>query len=478
MRFLPHLLPLLLALNVRGAEPVALSARWITLPASASMLRFADVDGDGLADLLVLDPAERTLLNYHQRPDGFPSAPDQVIPLPPKVAWLAPCDVDVHPGLELLMSTAGGLVYSRQNAGLFELERRPLIEASQVFSNFDFPFLTLLNTNKPGTNDLIPLISAGQAVPYHRDSAYEWSPGTPLTLHAAPATWSVSLDPWDTPWTLGPTPARRLEVSQSVRARHSPNRDQEPETEAIRKLMDEMSKSGEEEPPRLERADVNGDGREDLVLWQTKASPIPKTDVCIFLRGADQQLPERPTQVLRCRGFPIPIGSLYQASPVRDLDGDGVCELVLLEFKTSILSADGVVETFLSHGIDWALTIRTFQHGTFSGSPEASVPVKGVLPSQFLGVWGYLIQGDFNGDGRLDLLIRRSETQWNVFFSTADGRWFEPQPALTFEAPARGYMEIKDLNGDGLSDIIWHDPDRHRCAIYMSPARQAKGQQP
>jgi hypothetical protein len=472
------LLLLFLALSVCGAGPVVLSPRVITLPPGASMLRFVDVDGDGRDDLLVIDAVEKNLLNYRQRPDGFASAPDRIIPLPPQTVWVAPCDVDAHPGMELLMSTAAGLVYSWQNAGLFELERRPLIEASQVFTNFDFPILTLLSTNKPGTNDLIPVISARQAVPYHRNSAYEWSPGPALPLDAAPAAWSVSLDPWGDPWTLGPNPAHLLHVRQSFRARPDQKRDQEPDNEAIRKIMDEMTKTGNGEAPHLVRVDVDGDGREDLVLWQPRGNPPLKTDVCIFLRGADQQLPERPTQVLHCRGFPIPIGSMYEGSPVHDLNGDGVCELVLLEFKTSIISANSVVEVFLSHGIDWALTIRTFQRGAFSGSPDASVPVKGILASQYSTGWAFFIQGDFNGDGRPDLLVRRSETQWNIFFSTTDGRWFAPEAAMTFDVPAQGYMEIKDLNGDGLSDIIWHQPDEHRFSIYMSPARQAKGSTP
>ena len=110
----------------------------ITLPANAGEPFFVDIDGDGRSDLLVIDPVEKKLLNYHQRPDGFTNSPDQAIPLPPQTAWVAPCDVDAHPGLELLMSTATGLVYSRQNAGLFESERHTLIEASQVFTNSDF----------------------------------------------------------------------------------------------------------------------------------------------------------------------------------------------------------------------------------------------------------------------------------------------------------------------------------------------------
>src|ERR1039458_9172208 len=158
MRMHGAILLLFLAVNVGRAEPVVLSRQVITLPANAGKPLFVDIEGSGRCNLLVIDTVEKKLLNYRQRPDGFTNSPDQVIPLPPQTAWVAPCDIDAHPGLELLMSTATGLVYSRQDAGLFELERRPLIQASQVFTNFDFPILTLLNTNKPSTNDVIPVI--------------------------------------------------------------------------------------------------------------------------------------------------------------------------------------------------------------------------------------------------------------------------------------------------------------------------------
>jgi hypothetical protein len=467
-----------LGLDLRGAEPVVLSPKLITLPATAGMTRFADVDGDGRADLLVIDVGDKALSNYHQRPGGFASAPDQVIALPPQTVWVAPCDVDAHPGLELLMSTAAGLVYSRQDASRFESERRSLIQGSQVFTNFDYPILTLLTTNNAGTNDLIPLISAQQAVPYHRNSAYEWSPGPPLSLKAEKASWSVNLEPWESRWALGPNPAHRLGAYQSFRARPDQRRNQEPENEAIRKLIEELKKTGKGQAPQTDRVDVDGDGREDLLLWQLTGNLGFKTDICILLRGADRKLPEQPTQVLRCRGFPIPLGSTRQWSPAHDLDGDGICELVLLEFKPDILSANGVVEMFLSHGIDWVLAIRTFHGGAYSGSPDASVQVKGILPAEVLSGWTFFIDGDFNGDGRPDFLVQRTETQWNIYFSTTDGRWFAPQPALTFDAPAKGHMEIKDLNGDGLSDVIWREPDNHSVSIYMLPSSQAKGRTP
>jgi hypothetical protein len=464
--------------NAVRADPVELSRQLITLPASAGEPLFVDIEGNGRCNLLVIDTGEKKLLNYRQRPDGFTNSPDQVIPLPPQTAWVAPCDVDAHPGLELLMSTATGLFYCRQNAGLFESERHPLIEVSQVFTNYDLPTLTLLTTNKAGTNDLIPVISAGQTVLYHRNSAYEWNPGSPLALNVKQTAWSANRYLWRDPWALGANPAHNLRVQQSFQAKPEQERDQEPENEAIRKIIADMKKNAAASPPHTARVDVDGDGREDLVLWQVSGKLDFKTDVYIFLRGVDQKLPERPTQVLHCRGLPIPIGSTVRPSPVIDLNGDGICELVLLELKTSITSANGLMETVLSHGLDWSLTIRSFQHGAFSRSPDASVLVTGILPSEILAGWPFLIQGDFNGDGRLDLLVRRSDTQWNVFLSTTNGHWFAPQPAMTFDVPVHGYIEIKDLNGDGLSDVIWHEWDKPNLSIFMSPPRQAKGKNP
>ena len=471
------LLALFLVTNAGRAGPVGLSPQVITLPASASAPLFVDGAGTGRCDLHVIDQAEKTLWLYHQGPDGFASLPDQVIPLPPQTAWVALGDVDPHPGLELLMATATGLVYSRQNAGRFETERRPLITSRQVFTNGGQPLLISLGTNQDGTI-LIPVVTADQAVVYQRNSAYEWNPGPPITLVNNPGTWSVDENLWRNPWVLGSNPAHSLRVRQSSRTKPEPSASQKLENEGIRKIMDDMEKTPAAGPPHADRVDVAGDGREDLVLWQISGKLDFKTDIYIFRRGADQLLPGQPTQVLHEHGWPVPCGPRYDWSPVQDLKGDGTNELVLLEFKTAVFSASGLVQTILSHGTDWALTIRTFQNGAFSHSPVASVPVTLTMPAEVLACWPILIHGDFNGDGRPDLLVRRTDTQWNIFFSTTDGRWFAPQPAMTFDAPANGYMEIQDLDGDGLADIIWHEPYRHTLSIFMSPPGPAKGKKP
>jgi hypothetical protein len=145
-----------------------------------------------------------------------------------------------------------------------------------------------------------------------------------------------------------------------------------------------------------------------------------------------------------------------------------------------IISASGLVDLALSRGVDVALTIRPFQHGAFSHNPDATVPLKVLISWYGSRQWPFFIHGDFNGDGRPDLVVQRSSTQWEIFFSTDDGHWFKPQPAMTFESPTPGYFarrhfEITDLNGDGRSDIVSHDLDDPRISIFLTQPPRMKG---
>jgi hypothetical protein len=67
---------------------------------------------------------------------------------------------------------------------------------------------------------------------------------------------------------------------------------------------------------------------------------------------------------------------------------------------------------------------------------------------------------------------------WNIILSTNDGRWFEPQSALTFETPTQGYFQFNDLNGDGRSDIVLRTWDEPRLFIFLSQPQRTKGKGP
>jgi hypothetical protein len=471
------ILYLFLALSTAFCAPIELSRQSITFP-GASFPLFVDLECSGRSDVLALDQASKSLLIYRQSKTGYTNSPDQTIPLPPRTAWVAPCDVDAHPGLELLFASAAGYSYSRQVAGRFETELHPLVTGSQVFTNADNPILLLISTNPASqkfTNLSLPLISDREAVVYHWKDSGAWVADAPLPLKPQPASWQASLEEND--WAIASInpathqsvhPALDLNAFQSFLAKSANSQTNEPLSENVRKLMAALGTNGLSGRPMMRHMDIDGDGRKDLVVWQVTGWLDMRTDLYIFLRGADGKLPDRPTQTLHCRGFPIPIGSVFNQTPLGDINGDGVCELILLEPKATMFSPNSVLEAALSHEIEWSLAIRSLTRGRISNEPQAYIPLRMLLSLEDLEDWPICIHGDFNRDGHPDLVVRRKETLWNIFFSTKDARWFESQPALTFTAPIHGSLDIKDLNGDGRADIIWREQNEHRISVYLT----------
>jgi FG-GAP-like repeat len=236
-------------------------------------------------------------------------------------------------------------------------------------------------------------------------------------------------------------------------------------------MIADLEKSGPR--PRTMQVDMNGDGRKDLIVWQAFYDLAPKTHLFVFLRGADGRLPEQPSQILHCRGYPIPIGSTSVPVPVGDLKGDGTCELVLVEPKLMLGSVGGMVNMALSRGMEMALTIRTFNHGAFSRSADASVPFTLLLSWYGTAQWSFFVLGDFNGDGRPDFVAQSSSSEWDIYPSTNDGHWFKAQPMMSFQMPTDGYFErrnfdIADLNGDGRADIVLRNIDDPRIVIFLT----------
>ena len=461
----------ILAIAAVGQEAASFQCQMITLPAKAMPSRFIDLGHEGRSDLLAVDTVAKQLLIYRQHAWGFTNIPDQSIQLPTDTAWISPYQLAPEGGCALVVSTATGLAAYRQNGGVFESQPRPLITAAQLFTNDDSPALVLLGTNGP-----LPVITANEAWLYHRNEESEWTSAPPVALEVKISRWSG----YRSAWTMGGNSSHDLYTYQSICPEAADSEDEKPENDAIGKLIADLKKAGPWSQSQEMRVDLNGDGRKDFIIWQVLGELDFKTDIYVFLRGADGKLPEQPTQILHCRGFPIPLGSAQLTAPIGDLKGDGTYELVLLEPRVPVASLNTMLDMALSRGVDMALTIRSFKHGAFARSAEASVPVKSLLSWYGTWQWPFFICGDFNGDGRPDLVVQRSADQWDIFFSTVDGRWFGARPGMEFKMPAEGYFtrrsfEIGDLNGDGRADIVLRDQDDPRIFIFLTPAQTTKG---
>jgi hypothetical protein len=165
--------------------------------------------------------------------------------------------------------------------------------------------------------------------------------------------------------------------------------------------------------------DFNGDGVLDLAV--SNINQISETDATgsieIFLGKGDGTF--SATAKIVPTGIPYPFSTLW----VGDLNGDGLADLVLSEPLT----------VFLSNG-----------DGTFTAA--ASPATSG----------GPIAIGDFNGDGKLDLM-----TGTAVLLGNGDG---------TFKAisgpPAYGNdVAVGDFNGDGIADLAINYPSGD-CTVY------------
>jgi len=438
-------------------------------PAWLTGSRLMDIDNDGLIDLLAVVPLERKLQVYRQQRSGFTTTPDQTIALPEHTAWVGSYDVDAHPGKELLLSTAAGLVYLRQNEGVFEPSLRTLIEARQVFLT-EYPQIMPEPAESGDANDVIPVVFEDHAVLYEKGQDYEWRPGRTLDLRMTQTRWQREhLD-----WMAGANPSHTVSIRTQFRTNDDQNRVEEREAEnaAIQKLIDDIRADADSSSYGVKRQDVNGDGRQDLVLWKSQRDMHPKSTVLIFLRNREGRLPERPTHVLRGSGVPIRVDQEHGISPMWDLDGDGKCELVLVALKTRVTSWSGLVDMALSGGVDWVFTVRSGRNGDYSGGPDFQMDMTSRTPSDKSVEWMFSIDGDFNGDGRKDMLLERSSDQYDLYLSDTDTGFFRREPPLSFRAPVDAWTDIADLNGDGISDLLVQERRVSRITVFLSQSEE------
>jgi uncharacterized protein (TIGR03437 family) len=171
-------------------------------------------------------------------------------------------------------------------------------------------------------------------------------------------------------------------------------------------------------------ADVNGDGRLDLISTHELAGVVS-----VALGRGDGTF--APTVQFPCGTGPV---GLVAA----DVNGDGKLDLAVPNFSGPIPSQPGTtVSVLLGRG-----------DGTF-GAPISS-PVLGQRPYS-------LAAGDFNRDGRADLVVTQNSPDVSILISKGDGTFQAPRAAAV-PPGIYGAAAVADFNVDGRADIallIW-----------------------
>lgn len=163
-------------------------------------------------------------------------------------------------------------------------------------------------------------------------------------------------------------------------------------------------------------ADMNGDGLPDIVS-------VGPNGIYITYGQKDGTLSSAPA---------VELGEVSTGSTLVDVNGDGNLD--------AVSAGDTALKLSLGHG-----------DGTF-GPPQAITTTGNFGDVNYVAPW--VLSGDFNGDGKQDLLAIGStsayQTQTYVIYGHGDGTFDSPKPV----GAAIAYGKVADLNGDGRSDVI------------------------
>jgi streptogramin lyase len=176
--------------------------------------------------------------------------------------------------------------------------------------------------------------------------------------------------------------------------------------------------------------DFDGDGRDDI-LWR---NPVTGENYLYFMDG----LIIKPSEGY-LRTVPDPA---WQIVGVGDFDGDG---------KADVLWRNGVSGQNYVYPMD-GTSIKA-NEGFVRTVADTSWQVKGV--------------GDFDGDGKADIVWRNSSSGQNYLYPM-DGTTIKPGEGYlrTVPDPAWRIVAVGDYDGDGKTDIFWRNSSSGENYLY------------
>lgn len=494
--------------------------------------QLADADGDARVDLFVTSVVgdERTLRLWRQRADAtIPPAPDFQMAIPPDVVAWSLFDVRDEPGKEVLLLTRSGIFsLSPTKSGLQGNLRRELTLSLfpdladpdrlpcwrlmkdvdgdgrvelLVVSGTDLVALSV-EPGADGVRHLVPKLRIPTRPPEKRgeakgdthlsfgggglevDSRRGMSTqfpgarssrpafgGEALLSHQRSVALPALLD-WDGDGRLDQV--ELLPASLSVRLQSADGSFAEPPsvrpTPSV--VHDGKSDSGS---TRLELADVDGDGRSELVAWKEVGSGMSSDHIAlVFPRGADGWPVETPSARVKLSGMDVDYSLV-------DIDGDKRLDLIA---RTTDVPTG--LTTLATIRLDTSFCIfRGGPGATWSREPDVRLArsFKPELLARAEEVLLTKIDGDFDQDGLNDLVLTEPDGRIEIrplvrAGGTADGKLeLSPKTLAAFQpfAPVER-LETWDLSMDHVADLMLrHDRGFTFFISKIEPGKKGEG---
>jgi Bacterial Ig-like domain (group 3)/FG-GAP-like repeat len=195
--------------------------------------------------------------------------------------------------------------------------------------------------------------------------------------------------------------------------------------------------AGDLYPESVAIADVNGDGKADLI-----SSNDDTSDVTILLGNGDGTV-NVPTTGYATGGYP------QAPAVIADFNGDGFTDIMVADREYSVVYLKG------------------YGDGTFRAALNYYSPI----PASTWGDGFTVASGDFNGDGYPDFALGNCcnySLGVTVFLSRPDGSL---QPGVDYVNPLVSnsdlrYVAVADVNKDGKLDIVVEDANNRDVQIF------------
>jgi 6-phosphogluconolactonase (cycloisomerase 2 family) len=396
------------------------------------------VDGDGLNDVVII--GGRTVMIHAQAPDGsFGRLPDLETG---DSASLILADLNGDGRNDLAVATNSGtteVFLFESPEGRFPGTAQSVLQSAGSLSSFIGQFMALGDLNGDGRNDLLVatagnaasvFFSQGNGLPFHEspDSILETGDAESVQEVEIPAIADLNGDGRSDAVVTNGQNGRVCLFFQEAAG-------------SLPRLPDRVLSAEKGFHVIPTTADLNGDGREDLVLagWNSKLR--------VFLQGAAGILPEEPDLDLNLAVAPWWMGR-------GDVNGDGETDLIFthpVADKVSVLLAN--------------------PPGSVARGTPAELRVDGTPFA--VGI------GDLDGDGRNDLAAANSSKGTiDLFFQTSSGSLpTAPDGALETGDRPRS-LAIGDLDGDGQSDLAAANFSSGTVSIYFQRGAGSLGPAP
>jgi hypothetical protein len=486
-------------LSLEAARP-AVTFTSSELKTKWSEIQTFDFDGDGLEDVVLLDPDRKSLSFFFQDAESrFPENPQVTYSFgyTPSVLW--PGERPNRHGQDILVMTHSGisaLTYvDRVTPPIVkELIARETIlpeEKPEKEEDRRLMFFPLsVRTVKAQPLIIIPTPDAveiweyssksGWHYAYSLEDALKHTFGGPSREHAYYEEWSFAMSIGDTNSNgRSDLVIRRSDYGEE---KHTVSIYEQTEEGAFPKNAAKSFRTELDWPMWMCLQDINADGQVDLIKnkwlmedWFLPGTYSGKVIVRLFLSDADGNIPDEPQYLFRKNDW-------LPSIPVVDIDGDGHMDLVLGYSRWR--GSEEVHEALLAKRIDLTLRFHLYDAGGFAEKPDFQMPLKLSLNDRNLGGLMMLdfsygrefstlmtLDGDFNGDGRRDLLVKDRDRDASVYFFRSSQEGFSRRADMFFDVKTVNRLIAHDLNGDGISDLIVDPEDRESLAVHISRRR-------